>query len=73
MSKILKIKEWLKFKNPDYEGLVEHLKIWNKERIPYTTNDLQILAKNYGTPVPYLDSRGDLIIDVDIKHLLTKE
>ena len=43
--KILKVREWLKFRNPDYEGFVEHVKIWDKEGIPYGSKDLIKLAK----------------------------
>ena len=69
--KILKVREWLKFKKPDYEGFVEHVRIWDKEGIPYGVSDLIKLAKNYGTPVPYMKD-GELVIDINISDLFDK-
>ena len=47
-SGILKVKDWLKFKKPDYDGFVEHIKTWDREGIPYSLSVLEILAENYG-------------------------
>jgi hypothetical protein len=69
--KILKVREWLKFKKPDYEGFVEHVRIWDQEGIPYGAADLIRLAKNYGTPVPYMKN-GELVIDINISDLFDK-
>jgi hypothetical protein len=69
--KILKVREWLKFEKPDYEGFVEHVRIWDEEGIPYGSKDLIRLAKNYGTPVPYMQD-GELVIDINISDLFNK-
>jgi len=64
---ILKVKEWLKFKNPDFDGFIDHLKVWDKEGIPYGFIDLVKLAKNYGTPIPK-QVNGEMVIDIVLKE-----
>ena len=71
-SRILKVKDWLKFKKPDYEGFVEHIKTWDREGFPYGTSDIRRLAENYGTPIPHLKN-GVLVLDVNIEKLLDKK
>lgn len=52
---ILKIKEWLKSKKPDYEGFVYHIKAWDKEKLPYGFADLVRIAKAYNCPLPQMN------------------
>lgn len=47
-QRILKIKDWLKFKEPDYEGYLDHLDTWKEQGVPYTLKDMDNLALNYG-------------------------
>jgi hypothetical protein len=71
---ILKVREWLKTKKPDYEGFVEHVKIWDKEGIPYGTADLRRLAANYGTPMPYMKiGSSGYVTQLDKAQKYTKE
>ena len=49
---ILKIKEWLKFRNPDYEGFKWHVEIWEKDGISYGYRDLIRIALAYNIPQP---------------------
>lgn len=49
---VLKIKDWLKFRSTDYDGFIEHLKIWEEHGIPHGFKDLIKLARNYNVPTP---------------------
>jgi len=44
----------------DYEGFVCHIQTWDKENLPYGTEDLRKLAHRYNVPVPnqYLQGRS---------------
>lgn len=70
-SRILKVKDWLT-KKPDYNGFVSHLKEWDKHGIPHGVSDIKRIASSYGVPIPYMDSRGTLVLDVNIEKLLCK-
>jgi hypothetical protein len=62
IPRVLKVREWLKFKKPDYEGFVEHVRIWDEEGISYGRIELIRLANNYGTPISYMRN-GEIILD----------
>ena len=68
-SKILKVRDWLKFQEPDYDGFVNHVKSWEKLGISYGTKELAELSKSYNTPVLYF-VRDTMNIDVNIEQLI---
>lgn len=70
--RILKIKDWLKFQKPDYEGFVEHLKEWEKLGIGKSIEGLGELAKNYGIKPPRLE-RDTFVFDVDVRPYTSAE
>ena len=69
--KILKVKAWLKFAGPDYDGFIEHIKAWEREKISFGIKELEELSKNYGTPIPSVE-RGDITFDVNVKDFIKK-
>jgi len=60
---ILKVKEWLKFRKPDYEGFQMHVEVWEKEGMPYGFKDLLRIAKAYNCPLPIRAKDGKLIFE----------
>lgn len=66
--KILKVKDWLKFKNPDIHGFKEHVAAWKKDGIPFGVNALRLLAKNYG-----VHDISDVITALGIKKIQIKK
>jgi hypothetical protein len=60
---ILKVKEWLKFRKPDYEGFQMHVEVWEKEGMPYGFKDLLRIAKAYNCPLPTRVQDGRLIFE----------
>lgn len=62
-GRVLKVKEWLKYSKPDYEGFIKHIEIWDKEGVPYGFKDLLKLAVRYNTPLPGSNEKGKLIFD----------
>lgn len=49
---ISKVKDWLKFRQPDYDGFLAHVKAWDKDGIPYGFNDLIRIALAYNIESP---------------------
>lgn len=52
VNRVLKVKDWLKYSKPDYDGFINHVEAWEKEGMPFGFKDLIKLAKNYNTPLP---------------------
>lgn len=47
-------------KESDYQGFCEHLEEYNRLGIPTGLSDLRRLARQYNTPIPKLNSSGEL-------------
>jgi len=58
---ILKVKDWLRFKHPDYEGFRKHVEIWEREGYPHGFRDLINLAKQYNIAPKF--KNGELVFD----------
>lgn len=71
---IMKVKEWLKFKKPDYDGFQHHVEAWEEDGIPYGFRDLLRIAKAYNCPLPTRAENGILIFEPEAKvaHIETK-
>lgn len=52
----LKVKEWLKFRKPDFEGFKNHLNTWKDEGIHFAVYNIIKLAESYNLPEPQIDS-----------------
>lgn len=59
-GRVLKVKEWLKYSKPNYDGFIKHVETWDREGIPYGIRDLLRLAQNYRTPIPAI-ANGRLV------------
>ena len=55
----LKVKDWLKFRNPDFEGFKNHLNTWTDDGIHFAEYNIIKLAKSYNLPEPQIE--GDEI------------
>lgn len=49
---IIKVKEWLKFRHPDYDGFIDHIRAWDKEGISYGFKDLLRISEAYHIKPP---------------------
>jgi hypothetical protein len=65
-TRIMKVKDWLKFRRPDYDGFREHVEAWDDAGIPYGLKDLMKLQKSYNLPIPRFVN-GQVIFDVVIE------
>jgi hypothetical protein len=53
----LKVRDWLKFRNQDYNGFLKHIEAWQKQGIHFGDYDIQRIAKSYNLPEPTIRNR----------------
>lgn len=51
-EKILKVRDWLKYQYPDFEGFKAHVEAWEDNGIPYGFQDLLHISEAYNIKPP---------------------
>lgn len=54
--RVIKVKDWLKFRHPDHQGFNEHIEVWKKAGIKFELKDLVDLAIAYNIKPPSMET-----------------